>query len=82
MCRFAQAKRDGSEYFVLLIITDGIITDMPQTTEAIVRVRPLDIIYTLLVFPLFSHSQQQVIHFLLVCQMVTFYKVCIIAFCL
>ena len=41
MCRFAQAKRDGSEYFVLLIITDGIITDMLQTTEAIVKVRPL-----------------------------------------
>ena len=67
--RFAQAKRDGSEYFVLLIITDGIITDMPQTTEAIVRVRPLDIICTLLVFPLFSHSWQQVIHLFLVCQM-------------
>ena len=36
--RFAQAKRNGDEYFILLIITDGIITDMPQTCEAIVNV--------------------------------------------
>ena len=28
----------GKNYFVLLILTDGIITDMPQTTEAIVNV--------------------------------------------
>ncbi|XP_072013464.1 copine-8-like isoform X3 [Amphiura filiformis] len=44
--RFAAAKRDGSEYFILLIITDGIITDMEQTKEAIVSasVLPLSII--------------------------------------
>ena len=36
--RFATAKRNGDEYFILLIITDGIITDMPQTCEAIVNV--------------------------------------------
>ncbi|KAK7102331.1 copine-8-like [Littorina saxatilis] len=41
VAKFAAAKRDGSEYFVLLIITDGIITDMPQTTEAIVRAASL-----------------------------------------
>jgi len=35
--RFAAALRDGSNYFVLLIITDGVITDMPQTVEAIVN---------------------------------------------
>ena len=29
----------GSNYFILLILTDGIITDMPQTREAIVNVR-------------------------------------------
>jgi len=29
----------GSNYFILLILTDGIITDMPQTCEAIVNVR-------------------------------------------
>ena len=29
----------GSNYFILLILTDGIITDMPQTSEAIVNVR-------------------------------------------
>ncbi|KAL8581960.1 hypothetical protein ACOMHN_027942 [Nucella lapillus] len=43
VARFAAAKRDGTEYFVLLIITDGIITDMPQTTEAIVRASGLPI---------------------------------------
>ena len=30
--------RDGSSYFVLLIITDGEITDMQQTKNAIVEV--------------------------------------------
>jgi len=28
----------GSNYFILLILTDGIISDMQQTREAIVRV--------------------------------------------
>lgn len=36
--RFAAAVQDGSQYFVLLIITDGIITDMQQTQQAIVNV--------------------------------------------
>ena len=36
--RFAEAVRDGSCYFVLLIITDGVITDLPQTKQAIVNV--------------------------------------------
>lgn len=36
--RFASAIQDGSQYFVLLIITDGIITDMQQTQQAIVNV--------------------------------------------
>ena len=36
--RFAEAVRDGSCYFVLLIITDGVITDLPQTKQAIVHV--------------------------------------------
>ena len=35
----AAAAKDGNDYFILLIVTDGIITDMPQTTEAIVNVR-------------------------------------------
>lgn len=30
VAKFASAARDGSEYFILLIITDGVITDMPQ----------------------------------------------------
>ncbi len=29
----ASQFRDGSQYFILLIITDGIITDMPQTKK-------------------------------------------------
>ncbi|XP_059152171.1 copine-8-like [Physella acuta] len=41
VARFASSIRDGSEYFVLLIITDGIITDLPQTTAAIVNASTL-----------------------------------------
>ncbi|KAK2186177.1 hypothetical protein NP493_212g08002 [Ridgeia piscesae] len=42
----AQNVQDGRNYFILLILTDGIITDMPQTTEAIVNAStlPLSII--------------------------------------
>ncbi len=36
--RYAAAVQDGSQYFVLLIITDGVISDMSQTKEAIVNV--------------------------------------------
>ncbi|CAG7721403.1 unnamed protein product [Allacma fusca] len=38
--------KDGEEYYVLIIITDGVITDMPQTKEAIVAASslPLSII--------------------------------------
>lgn len=31
--KFAEAYQDGSQYFILLIITDGVITDMPQTKQ-------------------------------------------------
>ncbi len=34
----AAAARDGSHYFVLLIITDGVISDFEQTKAAIVNV--------------------------------------------
>lgn len=30
---------DGSQYFILLIISDGVITDMAQTKESIVNVQ-------------------------------------------
>lgn len=42
----ARQFTDGSQYFILLIITDGIITDMPQTKTAIVNASnlPLSII--------------------------------------
>ncbi|MEQ2230741.1 Copine-8, partial [Ilyodon furcidens] len=37
---------DGSQYFVLLMITDGVISDMVQTKEAVVNAAslPLSII--------------------------------------
>lgn len=34
----AQQTDDGSQYFILLILTDGIICDMPQTKAAVVNV--------------------------------------------
>lgn len=39
VCRYASSVKDGSQYFVLLIITDGVISDMAQTKESIVNVR-------------------------------------------
>ncbi len=42
-CRFAAAYRGGTHYFVLLIITDGVITDMNATKEAIVQVTVLSV---------------------------------------
>lgn len=46
VARFAQESRSGDKYFILLILTDGIITDMPITKEAIVNASklPLSII--------------------------------------
>ncbi|KAK3875167.1 hypothetical protein Pcinc_019948 [Petrolisthes cinctipes] len=46
VARFATSHRSGDKYFILLILTDGIITDMPQTKEAIVNASnlPLSII--------------------------------------
>uniref|UniRef100_A0A3Q2XRV7 Copine Vb n=1 Tax=Hippocampus comes TaxID=109280 RepID=A0A3Q2XRV7_HIPCM len=42
---YAASVQDGSQYFVLLIITDGVISDMAQTKEAIVNVSlPMSII--------------------------------------
>ena len=35
VARFATAFRDGSSYFILLILTDGVITDMPQTIQVL-----------------------------------------------
>jgi hypothetical protein len=33
VAKFAEAYQDGSQYFILLIITDGVITDMPRTKQ-------------------------------------------------
>jgi len=41
VAKFAQAYQDGSNYFVLLIITDGIITDMDATMFAIIEASKL-----------------------------------------
>ena len=35
--RLARAYQDGRQYFVMLILTDGIITDMEETKQAIVE---------------------------------------------
>eukprot|EP00094_Tigriopus_californicus_P005011 TCALIF_04825-PA protein Name:"Similar to Gusb Beta-glucuronidase (Mus musculus)" AED:0.10 eAED:0.10 QI:0/0/0/0.71/1/1/7/0/1725 len=41
VAKFAQAYQDGQQYFVLLIITDGIITDLEETKSAIVSASDL-----------------------------------------
>ena len=33
VANFARQSRNGSQYCILLIITDGVITDMPQTKQ-------------------------------------------------
>ncbi|MCJ8735883.1 hypothetical protein PDJAM_G00252600 [Pangasius djambal] len=37
VARYASLIKDGSEYFILLIISDGVISDMAQTKESIVN---------------------------------------------
>ncbi|XP_063053858.1 copine-8 [Engraulis encrasicolus] len=37
VARYASLVRDGSEYYILLIISDGVISDMAQTKESIVN---------------------------------------------
>uniref|UniRef100_A0A3Q3FXA6 Copine VIII n=1 Tax=Labrus bergylta TaxID=56723 RepID=A0A3Q3FXA6_9LABR len=39
--RYASAVTNGSQYFILLIISDGVITDMAQTKESIVNAASL-----------------------------------------
>lgn len=39
--KFAETYCDGSQYFILLIITDGVITDMFQTKKAIIHASSL-----------------------------------------
>ena len=41
VARFAQSYQDGRQYFVLLILTDGIITDFEETKAAIVQASQL-----------------------------------------
>ncbi|KAF2364166.1 C2 domain [Trinorchestia longiramus] len=41
VAQFARSMQDGKNYFVLLIITDGIITDLPATQEALVAASAL-----------------------------------------
>lgn len=33
VAKIAQNSRDGSNYFILLILTDGVITDMQETIQ-------------------------------------------------
>uniref|UniRef100_A0AAY4DLG0 C2 domain-containing protein n=1 Tax=Denticeps clupeoides TaxID=299321 RepID=A0AAY4DLG0_9TELE len=41
VARYASLVKDGSEYFILLIISDGVISDMAQTKESIVNASAL-----------------------------------------
>lgn len=41
VARYASLVNDGSEYFILLIISDGVISDMAQTKESIVNASSL-----------------------------------------
>ncbi|XP_069699446.1 copine-8-like [Periplaneta americana] len=41
VAKFAETYQDGSQYFILLIITDGVITDMARTKQAIIRASAL-----------------------------------------
>jgi len=41
VAKFASAYQDGRQYFVLLVITDGIITDIDETKNAIVNASDL-----------------------------------------
>lgn len=34
--KIAQNRRDGSGYFILLILTDGVISDMPETIQVLI----------------------------------------------
>ncbi|XP_067010318.2 copine-8 [Anabrus simplex] len=43
VARIAESCQDGSQYFILLIVTDGVISDMPQTTKAIVQASKLPV---------------------------------------
>uniref|UniRef100_A0A671QEP7 Copine-8-like n=1 Tax=Sinocyclocheilus anshuiensis TaxID=1608454 RepID=A0A671QEP7_9TELE len=41
VARYASLVKNGSEYFILLIISDGVISDMAQTKESIVNASSL-----------------------------------------
>lgn len=43
VAKIAQNNRDGSSYFILLILTDGVITDMPDTIQAIITASSLPV---------------------------------------
>ena len=51
VARFASTYRDGSGYFILLILTDGVISDMPQTLQVMwfpvseVHASSIDLLY-------------------------------------
>ena len=44
VAKFAASYKDGSNYFILLILTDGIITDMPQTIQVKINFKTCKII--------------------------------------
>ena len=60
-CRYAASVKDGSQYFVLLIITDGVISDMAQTKESIVNVRASLCLYTHHIISVLIHTPRHII---------------------
>uniref|UniRef100_A0A673IE32 Copine-8-like n=1 Tax=Sinocyclocheilus rhinocerous TaxID=307959 RepID=A0A673IE32_9TELE len=49
VARYAASVKDGSQYFILLIITDGVISDMAQTKESIVNAASLPIFIIIII---------------------------------
>jgi len=71
----SNAGAPGGNYFILLILTDGIITDMHQTCDAIVNV---SIIHCSMLLLLLLPATASQVLFLIVClcNFVTIYKAC------
>lgn len=60
----AKDFQDGNHYYVLLIITDGIISDIQRTKQAIVKASTLPI--SIIVVGQCTHNKQYMIHFQLI----------------
>lgn len=66
---FAKAYQDGGNFFILLIITDGVINDMPQTKIAIINVSVKLCRYSLESFSFVLWSNDRSIALILYCRL-------------